>query len=162
MFKLFRALVEKLEDTRKAGHYVAARVSDDTTEALKQWCRANKVPVSKDFFDNLHVTLCYSTTLFPIDRDEIIDDLSDWSVKPLEFDEFGKHDDKRFLVLKIKCSDATKRWQFYMDQGASYDFDEYLPHITLAQNFDGDIKKLDVDSLPELVLSSEYYEALSD
>lgn len=161
MFTFFRTLLEKLEDLRKSGHYVAAKVSKQTTAELREWCKQNQVPVSKDFFDNLHVTLCYSTKLFPIDKDDMIDDLSDWSVKPIGFAEFGKHQDKKYLVLKIKCINATKRWQHYMDQGASYDFDDYLPHITLAQDFKGDLDSLDLDSLPKIVLDKEYYEKLS-
>ena len=162
MFKFFRSLLEKLEDTRHdTGHYVAAKVSKETTADLKQWCKASGVPVSKDFFDNLHITICYSSKMFPIKKDEVIDDLSDWSVTPVGFDTFGKHKDKSFLVLKVKSKQCTKRWQHYMDQGASYDFDDYTPHITLAQNYDGDTSKLNLDTLPTLTLSSEYYEKLS-
>lgn len=162
MFEFFRSLLEKLEDTRsKTGHYVAAKVSKETTADLKQWCKANGVSVSKDFFDNLHITICYSTTLFPIKKDEVIDDLSDWEVSPTGFDIFGKHKDKSFLVLKVKSSECTKRWKHYIDQGASYDFDDYRPHITLAQDYAGDLDKLNIDTLPTLTLSSEYYEKLS-
>lgn len=162
MFSFFRTLLEKLEDTRsKTGHYVAAKVSKQTTADLKKWCKENKIPTSADFFNNLHITLCYSSKLFPIKKDDVIDDLTDWDVQPVGFDVFGQHKGKKFLVLKVKSEDCTKRWQHYMDQGASYDFDDYLPHITLAQDFDGDIKKLKLDTLPTLQLSSEYYESLS-
>lgn len=161
MFSFFRTLLEKLDDTRhKSGHYVAAKVSKETTAELKTWCKANKVVASKDFFDNLHITLCYSTKLFPIKKDDVIDDISDWSVKPIGFAVFGQHKDKRFLVLKVKSTQCTNRWQHYMDQGASYDFDDYLPHITLAQDHEGDLDQLDLDTLPKLTLSSEYYEPL--
>lgn len=162
MFKFFCLLLEKLEDTRhNTGHYTAAKVSKETTAELKQWCKDNDVPVSNDFFDNLHITICYSSKMFPIKKDEVVDDLSDWSVKPVGFDTFGKHKGKSFLVLKVISKQCTDRWQHYMDQGASYDFDEYKPHITLAQDYDGDIGKLDLDTLPEIVLDKEYYEKLS-
>lgn len=161
MFSFFRTLLEKLEDTRKSGHYVAARVSKQTTADLKKWCKANKIPVDKDFFDNLHITICYSTKLFDIDITDMIADLSDWTVKPIAFAQFGKDPDKKYLVLKVKSTDCTRRWQHYIDQGASYDFDEYLPHISIALNFKGDLDQLDLDSLPDLTLSEEYYEKLS-
>lgn len=161
MFTFFRTLLEKLEDTRKTGHYVAARVSKETTSDLKAWCKDNKVPVSADFFDNLHITICYSTKLFDIKKDDVIDDLSDWSCKPIGFALFGKDPDKKFLVVKVKSPQCTKRWQHYMDQGASYGFDDYVPHITLAQGWSDDLDKLDLESLPELTLASEYYEKLS-
>lgn len=161
MFSFFRTLLEKLEDTRKTGHYVAAKVSKQTTADLKKWCKENKVPVSADFFDNLHITLCYSTKLFPIDKDDMIDDIDDWDVKPMAFAQFGKDEGKKYLVLKVKSKQCTKRWQHYIDQGASYDFDDYLPHISLAMNYKGDLDALDMDTLPELRLSSEYYEKLS-
>jgi hypothetical protein len=161
MFSFFRILLEKLEDTRKTGHYVAAKVSKQTTADLKKWCKENKIPTSKDFFDNLHITICYSTKLFPIKEDDVIDDLSDWTVKPIAFAKFGKDEDKKYLVLKVKSKQCTDRWQHYMDQGASYDFDEYLPHISVAMNFKGDLDSLDLDTLPKLVLDKEYYEKLS-
>jgi hypothetical protein len=161
MFAFFRTLLEKLEDTRKSGHYVAAKVSKETTADLRKWCKANKVPVTKDFFENLHITICYSTKLFPIKKDEVIDDLSDWDVKPIAFAKFGKDEGKKYLVLKVKSKQCTSRWQHYIDQGASYDFDDYLPHISLALNFKGDLDSLDLDTLPKLVLDKEYYENLS-
>jgi len=162
MYAFFRFLLEKLEDTRhKSGHYVAAKVSKQTTADLKKWCNENKIPVSSEFFDNLHITLCYSSKMFPIKKDDVIDDIADWDVAPHEFTEFGQHKGKRFLVLKVKSKQCNDRWKHYMDQGASYDFDEYHPHITLAQDFDGDYKKLNLDTLPKLKLSSEYYEPLS-
>lgn len=161
MFTFFRTILEKLDDTRHPGHYTAVKVSDGTTTKLKQWCKDNSVPTSNDFFDNLHITICYSTKLFPIDTAAVLTDVSKWKVTPIGFDQFGKDPDKKYLVIKVKCLQATKRWQHYIDQGASYDFDDYLPHVTIAQNFSGDITKLDLDSLPELVLSTEYYEKLS-
>jgi len=161
MFTFFRTLLEKLEDTRKSGHYVAARVSKQTTSELESWCKKNGVPVDSDFFDNLHITICYSTKLFPIDKTDMIDDLSDWTVKPIAFAKFGQDEDKKYLVLKVKCKQCSTRWQHYLDQGASYDFDEYIPHISIALNYKGDLNSLDVDSLPKLVLDKEYYEDLS-
>lgn len=161
MFNFFRVLLEKLEDTRHPGHYTAAKVSDSTTAELKQWCTDNNIPTSDDFFDNLHITICYSTKLFPIDEEAVLSDVSSWKVTPSAFDQFGKDPDKKYLVIKVKCPQATKRWQHYIDQGASYDFDEYTPHVTIAQNFTGDISKLDIGSLPNIVLSTEYYEKLS-
>jgi hypothetical protein len=162
MFPLLRTLLEKLEDTRKSGHYVAARVSKQTTTDLKKWCKDNNVPVSSDFFDNLHITICYSTDDFPINDTDMIGDISTWSVKPISFAEFGKEADKKYLVLTVKCPQATKRWQHYLDLGASYGFDDYQPHLSLALNFPGDLDELDLDTLPKIVLAAEYYEKLDD
>lgn len=161
MFHIFPTLLEKLTDLRHAGHYVAVKVSKDTTAALKKWCKTQDVEVAPDFFDNLHITICYSSKNFPIDvKKDIQPDASHWKVIPIGFEVFGKHHDKQFLVLKVKCQKCSERWKHFMDKGASYDFDEYVPHITIAQNHDGKIGDLDLKSLPKIKLDGEYYETL--
>ena len=152
-------MTEKKED----GHYVAASIGDDTVTALKKWCKENDLPVQDNVFDELHITICYSRKVFPFKKDELIEDLSKWRVKPVKFDVFGTEDTSKYLVLVVSCKKLTDRWQHYMDQGASFDFDDYVAHISLVKGYEGtkeDAKELDVGSLPKLVLKSEYYQPL--
>lgn len=152
-------LVEKKEE----GHYVAASVSADTVADLKKWCKENDLSVQDKVFDELHITICYSRKVFPFKKDDLIEDLSKWRVKPVKFEVFGTEDTSKYLVLVVNCKKLTDRWQHYMDQGASFDFDNYTAHISLVKGYDGtkeDAEELDVESLPKLVLKSEYHQPL--
>lgn len=163
MFSLFEKLIYLSEVTHPMGHYIAAKVSDETVAELKKWCKRNNLPIQDKVFDDMHITISYSRKVFPFKQEELIDDLSKWNVKPIEFDVFGTEDTSKYLVLKVKCKKLSDRWQHYMDQGASYDFETYEPHISLVKGYEGtksDAADLDITELPKLVLDMEYNEAL--
>ncbi len=81
--------------------------------------------------EKLHVTIAYSRR--PLD----------WPVmdaRPVlrvqgggrRFGLFGEDETSLALVQQFWSSDLTDRWSALMEQGASWDFPEYRPHVTLA------------------------------
>lgn len=79
--------------------------------------------------DKFHVTIAYSKNkvdwnLIPAKHDTLL-------VKPdpdRKIERFGDE----IVVLLLKSDDLHKRWEEFKQNGASYDFDEYRPHISLT------------------------------
>lgn len=89
---------------------------------------------------------------------------------PTEFDIWISNSDDgpatNCLVLKYDCQSLIDRHRYLMGKhGASYDYDDYIPHVTLSynigDNFDlsklSDIKK----DIPVLVITQEYGQDLN-
>jgi patatin-like phospholipase/acyl hydrolase len=65
-------------------------------------------------------------------------------------------------VLELDSPYLHGRFAEAMALGATYDFDEYIPHITLSYNAgDIDIEALNHNSM-DINLVEEYVESLSD
>lgn len=124
-----------------AGVYCSAKPTQSTTDALRAFCAAydipNPVPASE-----MHTTIIYSTKGHP---DFSCEEKYTPEIKAKfsGFAMFGENKDT--LVVKMKSPELQKRHDEMMDEfDLSYNFDEYIPHITLsydAPNFD--ISKLD-------------------
>jgi 2'-5' RNA ligase len=51
---------------------------------------------------------------------------------------FGE--DEKVLVLELYCPNATRLHELFKEKyGATHDYDSYIPHITVASNFQGKI-----------------------
>lgn len=42
--------------------------------------------------------------------------------------------DEGAVVLRFSSNSLRQRWQEFRDGGASWDYDEYLPHVTISYN----------------------------
>lgn len=106
--------------------------------------------------EKFHVTVAYSKAKV------------DWNKIPYKTDTLVINPDPNrtitkfdtTLVLLLNSSDLQNRWQEFMNNGASYDFDEYRPHISLTYQDNG-IEITDVYSGP-LYLGSEQYETVNE
>ncbi|HEY6436618.1 MAG TPA: hypothetical protein VIY47_08510 [Ignavibacteriaceae bacterium] len=48
--------------------------------------------------------------------------------------------EKKVLVLELYCPDAIRLHELFMEKhGATHDYDEYIPHITIAEEFEGEL-----------------------
>lgn len=152
----------------KPGTYAAVKFDDSTNSAISQYVSDNNIPngcaVSK-----LHTTVVYSRKHLP-DLQALGTISPPWVGTPTELDVFDTRPTdgstpKRCLVLKYVCPELDKRHNFIMDEHeAQYDFDEYIPHVTLSYDIgELDIKKLpDVSAaIPEIRITSEYVEDLN-
>ena len=84
--------------------------------------------LSKDFKDDFHCTIVYSKA--PIDfskHEKIMDRL----VKIKNFGHFDTPDGKN-LHVELECQVCEKEHALALKAGASYDYDKYVPHITLC------------------------------
>lgn len=103
------------------------------THELIEWATLQGFPSILEP-DDLHVTVCYSKV--PVDWNAIQQD-------PLSLyvGLSGKREIKRFgdaIVLTFSSQALQSRWQQFQDIGASWDHEQYNPHVTLSYdpNFD--------------------------
>lgn len=151
--KTFAQLVEELKGT-----YIGVRFNKASLEMLKDLQRMYKIPDPTPIKD-MHATVVYSRVPveFPINND-----LNEKVSREVQFHVFNTRDGKRALVLKIKSDYLTQRHELGTELGATYDFPDYIPHITLSydvgdKNFSSKPFKLEKD----LVIEREYYEDLN-
>ncbi|APU01933.1 hypothetical protein [Aeromonas phage L9-6] len=134
------------------GTYVACRFSEETLDAIQKIQEALPIfnPVPRD---ELHSTIIYSRAEIPF----IPSDMPTLLANSAELRVF-ETPTKNVLVLAFESSHMNKRFAQGMLLGASYDFDEYIPHITIAKDV-GSSSFMGSYEFP-IVSSHEYMEAL--
>lgn len=153
------------ESKQPDGTYAGLKFNSDTKEILKKYIEDNNIPNPLDV-DKIHSTLLYSRNYLPEYKPAGKFDKS-WIGNPKHFSIFESNpknggDGSNCLVLEYKCSEQTTRFDELMEKhDATYDFDEYKPHITLSY----DVGDLDYKNLPmieeELEIVEEYSEDLN-
>lgn len=106
-------------------------------EDIIAWAKSVGFPTTVPA-DQMHVTIAHSKT--PVDWNEI--DADDVEALPIDVDNraiirFGSadprsEDQKAATVLGIESRELGERWKAICDAGASWDFPEYKPHITVS------------------------------
>jgi len=136
--------------TKETGVYVCRKVKN--ADELIAWAKEQgfkSIIVPED----LHVTVAaYSRKHFDPSFKDSFDSLrisgGKRTVEPL-----GKDG---AVVLKFESKELSDRWQEFKDAGASWDYPEYQPHVTLTYSNDVDISKVDgykgsIELGPEIV-----------
>lgn len=141
------------------GVYVGVKYDTDSVKKLKALIKQlkipNEVPSSK-----IHTTIIYSRKYVPDIK--TYDTILDIVAIPKKFTVFDTQDNKRALVIELDCEYLVDRHNAIMEEyGTTYDFEKYIPHITLSYDI-GDLEFIyDFNENPiELVLTSEYTEKL--
>ena len=134
------------------GLYVAAKYSELTSDALEELQRSLRVPnpVPREKF---HSTICYSRVVIPYKVSS-----GSFEVASSGHLEVWNHGSSPVLVLVLDSDYLRCRHLYARALGATHDFDDYTPHITLSYNvgplsFSGDVQ------IP-VVLDREYKEPL--
>lgn len=150
--------LQQLFEKKEKGTYAGAHFDDDTKERIKTFMEENEIPNPVPA-NKLHTTILYSRKHCPDYKPagEI-----DFNGKPIEFVIWEGQDGNNCLVLRYECEELVKRHEELMDEhDATYDFDEYNPHITLSYNAgDLDPKTLDASKVGDIHLVEEYGEDL--
>lgn len=163
--KLTEIATKAEETATHPGTYAGVRFSPATIESLEKYAKDNKIP-HRIKGDHFHTTLLYSRKHLPkysaagpyeVPMNGSPTGFEIWPSQP---DDKGKV--KNCLVLTYSCPQLYQRHHKLMNQhGATYDFDEYKPHVTLSY----DVGNLKVDKLPDfednLEIVEEYDEELS-
>lgn len=155
-----------LVEASKEGLYAAVKFSDETLDRIQQFAKDAKIPNFLKL-DDIHSTLAYSRK--PVSEYVPIDELDEignptgfeiWESPPNAF----KPEKTFCLVLKYDCEYMHSRFQEIMSMGATYDYDEYKPHMTFSYDVGVDFK---LKSLPPIVklgvlnITKEYSEVLN-
>ena len=142
------------------GTYVGLSVLYPGNELLYQHCIDNGINVSKPMFDKkLHTTLIYSRKFCPhIEAVPTLKHIAQF----LSYDVFTSQEGDNVLVMKLNAPSISARHLKLMQQHqATYDYPEYLPHITLSYKYD---KKEVTGIAPfnyDIILGKEYVEDLN-
>lgn len=143
---------ELTEENSYPNLYVSRKVLN--YKDISDW--AKSVGCISTQHDDLHVTICYSREKVS----DVIPDVNNLTIKNSErsLELFGPK--KNYLVLKIKDKNLVDRHNYFASHGASYDWGEYKPHITISNN----VSHLDIDSIKpfdgNIILGPEIFEEL--
>lgn len=139
------------------GLYVAAFFSEESTKVVGDWIAKHQIP-NPVAPSSLHVTIVYSRVPVPdFEENSHVEITVDNTYSTLEV---WNTPSGKTLVLRLDCPYLELRFREAMMAGATYDFEEYNPHITLSY----DIGDFDISALPKfnspLVIEGEYMEII--
>ena len=147
------------------GTFAGVNFDSATLGALAAYMRAQNIPNPVPV-DKLHTTLLYSKRNLPNFLPQEKYD-SPYTANSNGLEVFEPRADsekqKRCLVLKLDCDELSQRHSDLMiDHNADYDFDEYIPHVTLSYDV-GDAEPKDFEAFDRpLNITGEYHEELND
>lgn len=155
-----REEIKAAEETKGSGTYAALKLHPSSARLLSDWAKAQGI---KNAFPpgELHITICYSKK--PIDYKPLSFIHGGRKVEPKDLGLLGR-DEKKSLVLHLNDGGFPhRRFRYAQSIGATHDFPEYLPHITLAPPGHGieDVGEFNFDGLNfPLIVDYEYSDAL--
>ncbi len=132
--KTFKQFFEDKEHAK--GTYVSVKVSPKSAKELYTWCKDNGI-TNLSPKDTYHTTVVYSRVGIPEAKHETIKlplnaKLSGWEIFPTQSGD-------KCLVARIKSPELCDLHDTYHDKyPATYDFDEYKPHITVSYDYKGE------------------------
>lgn len=138
-------LQELMEKKTPDGTYAGVRYDKDGVKLLSKYAEENDIPNPLDP-NKVHTTLLYSRKYCP-DYEPAGKLDPPLKAKFDEMEVWPTQDKKNALVVTLDAPELVKRHKTLMKElDATYDFDEYKPHITLSY----DVGVLDVDKLPDI------------
>lgn len=146
------------EDAAPESLYVSRKLVN--VGDLSKWAKAQGITLK----DNLHVTICYSRA--PVDW-MAVGTAWDQSEKgeltvppggPRMIDRFGP--EGKAVVLLFASNSLNWRHREFLEAGASHDWGDYQPHVTL--NTEGDLPAAIEPYRGKLVFGPEVFEGLDD
>ena len=157
--------IKDIFEKEQPGTFAGVRFSKANEKTIMKYIKDNDIP-NPVKPDEIHATLLYSKKHLP-----------DYKARgnidpPIQIKSKGFHtfpqqekrsngDTIHCLVLLLNSPELEKRHKFLMNKhNASYDFDEYIPHLTLSY----DMGNIDIDKLPKITdkleIVNEYQEEL--
>ena len=133
-----KKLLESLNDgAHPGGTYSAIVPSRKSQEDLLAFMAGTNINNLEDS-DEYHCTLIYSRNPCPNIGKE--DFALPCEAIPTGFKILGT--DSAVLVLEVYCPNALRLHDLFMEKhGATHDYPEYIAHITVAKDFDGEVPK---------------------
>ena len=133
-------MIKELLNQFQNGVYIEAEVDEQTKQNLLEYCAKHNIPTNDDY----HCTLIYSKKPFEGEIEKV--DVSSIKCPVENFVRFDNPEEDIYaLTLKLDCPAMKEIHQNYMyDYDFIYDYDEYIPHITLSYK----AKDIDYKNLP--------------
>lgn len=130
----------------KDGTYVALEMSKESKDLLDTFVEMNLGLTERVDKNTYHITVIYSRT--PVPSAEALTNTNTSipvEAQPVGYEIFPTKNDGLCLVMRIICPYATRINSQLAREGATSDYTEYKPHITIAYNIK---EQVDVNSLP--------------
>lgn len=105
--------------------YVSRDVSNK--KALDDWATSQGFTTT---VDDYHITIAYSRT----DINNYVPDDSSIVIYPSQFMELKPLGDEGAVVLACSVNELSLRWKDLIDDGATWDYPSYTPHISITYN----------------------------
>lgn len=150
--RLEEIIINRLVEGPEDGTFAGFHLYDQDAQRLHQFALENEIP-NPEPANKLHVTSMFSRKYIP-DFKALGKLKSPMRATPIEARKFGEA-----LVIVLDAPEVVARHKYIMDNysEATYDHDEFIPHVTLSYdcgNFDPET--LDVSSLGMITLVEEY------
>ena len=124
----------------KDGTYVSLDLSEQSKALLDNFVEMNLGLTERVNANSYHITIIYSRTPVP-SAENYLHMTSPLPVeaKAVAYEVFPTKSDGHCLVLRLECPYANRLNTELGKQGATSDYDEYKPHLTIAYDTTQDI-----------------------
>lgn len=125
----------------KDGTYVSLEMDDQSKEMLDNFVAMNLGLEERVNPSTYHITIIYSRTPVPIAEKHpfTVNDTTPAVAKIIGYELFPTKNDGKCLVARIHCPEAINMNSWLSQRGATSDYLEYKPHITLAYDIQQDV-----------------------
>jgi len=155
MMKHIKQLINELQSKKVT--YAAVKFSPLTVERLVRFIREGGISNPVDS-NELHCTLLYSRKYLSDYKGYGYYESPIYAI-PLNLEVWEIEDNKRVLVLPLKCDKLIERHNHLMSKhNATYDFEEYAPHVTLSYDFKGSVDDINASVHEYINILSIIYE----
>lgn len=138
------------------GTYAGVRFDNASVDKIRNFQEDNDIP-NPTPMEDLHATLLYSKVPVP-DYQPQGKLRTPLTAVPNDAKIWGE-DDEKCLVVTLNCPKLVARHEQLMKQhpNATWDHDEYIPHVTLSYDVgDFDLASIDVSKIGDLTIDEEY------
>ena len=133
------------------GLYVSVDFDSKTKDRLEKFMEEHRIP-NRISRDKLHSTVVYSRKWIPF-RPKAVD--IQVNPRTYEWKMFG--DEEEVLVLAFRSPELHNRWKQARNLGATWDYDDYSPHVTLSYDAKGfDFSSLPLPKFPLRIIKEEH------
>ena len=139
------------EERRKSGTYVSAVFTKDTINRLNAWAEEQNFGPGSSLtkMDSYHCTIIYSRKT--LDDEVLINRFVQYDCEPTHFSIFPYNENSKCVVMELKARDLTKIHNDMIAHGATHDYPDFKPHVTIAIDVQSDFKT-DVLEVPKFHL----------
>ena len=144
--------ITRLTEAPEDGTFAGFHLYKPDARKLHQFALDNEIPNAEPA-DKMHVTVMFSRTYIPNFKPMGMLKKAIYAT-PIEVRKFGEA-----LVIVLDAPEVVARHKYIMNhyKEATYDHDEFIPHVTLSYDSGRfDEKTLDVSSIGMITLVEEY------
>lgn len=120
----------------KDGTYVALEMNEHSRDLLDHFCEMNLGLAERIAKDQYHTTVIYSRT--PVPYAENLPKDTTATGHALGYDLFPTKDGNKCLVIRMHLPEAVYLNDHLNSHGATSDYSEYKPHVTICYDYKSD------------------------